>query len=208
MASQAPDENGYKKPLPETKKRTGYECDFVELPPKQLQSECPICLQILREPHLVLCCGHSFCASCIGRIEEDGKPCPLCQTPTITHVANLGLKRTLSEFRVYCPHRLRAVRGCEWEGELGKLDEHLNSDPKPQCQLEGCPFSVIKCLHCEEGIRRGDIAGHQLERCPQRPYTCEYCAGSEKHAFHIGTWKCTLCGLVNSGFQPFNYYLL
>ena len=76
------------------------------------------------------------------------------------------------EFRVYCPHRLS---GCMWEGELGKLDEHLNSDPLPERQLEGCPFAVIECLHCKEGIRRDKIAGHQLERCPQRPYTCEYC---------------------------------
>ena len=88
-------------------------------------------------------------------------------------MANKGLKRTLHEFRVYCPHRLR---GCEWEGELGRLDEHLNSDPLPERQLKGCPFAVIECLHCKEGIRRDKIAGHQLERCPQRPYTCEYCA--------------------------------
>ena len=85
-------------------------------------------------------------------------------------MANKGLKRTLHEFRVYCPH------GCEWEGELGRLDEHLNSDPLPERQLKGCPFAVIECLHCKESIRRDKIAGHQLERCPQRPYTCVYCA--------------------------------
>ena len=52
----------------------------------------------------------------------------------------------------------------------------MNSDPLPARQLKGCPFAVIECLHCKEGIRRDKIAGHQLERCPQRPYTCEYCA--------------------------------
>ena len=88
-------------------------------------------------------------------------------------MVNKGLKRALNEFRVYCPHRLH---GCEWEGELGKLDEHLNSDPLPERQLKGCPFAVIECLHCKEGIRRVKIAGHQLKRCPQRLYMCEYCA--------------------------------
>ena len=88
-------------------------------------------------------------------------------------LVNKGLKRTLNEFRVYCSHRLS---GCEWEGELGKLDEHLNSDPLPERQLEGCPFAVIECPHCKEGVHRYKIAGHQLELCPQRPYTCEYCA--------------------------------
>ena len=176
MASQAPsgnDDNGDKKPPRETKKRTGYECEFVEPPPKQFQSECPICLQILREPYILDCCGYSFCAACIERVGKDGKPCPHCNQPGYTTLVNKGLKRALNEFRVYCPHRLS---GCEWEGELGKLDEHLNSDPLPERQLEGCPFAVIECLHCKEGIRRDNIAGHQLERCPQRPYTCEYCA--------------------------------
>ena len=176
MASQAPsgnDDNGDKKPPREMKKRTGYECEFVEPPPKQFQSECPICLQILREPYILDCCGYSFCAACIERVGKDGKPCPHCNQPGYTTLVNKGLKRALNEFRVYCPHRLS---GCEWEGELGKLDEHLNSDPLPERQLEGCPFAVIECLHCKEGIRRDNIAGHQLERCPQRPYTCEYCA--------------------------------
>ena len=176
MASQAPsgnDDNGDRKPPRETKKKTGYECEFVEPPPKQFQSECSICLQILREPRLIDCCGHNYCEACIERVGKDGKPCPLCNEPGFTTMANKGLKRTLHEFRVYCPHRLR---GCEWESELGKLDEHLNSDPLPERQLKGCPFAVIECLHCKEGIRRDKIAGHQLERCPQRPYTCEYCA--------------------------------
>ena len=153
--------------------KTGYECEFVESPPNNLRRECPICLQILREPHLIDCCGHNFCAACIERVGKDGKPCPLCNEPDFTTMANKGLKRDLNELRVYCPHRLR---GCEWEGELRKLDEHLNSDPLPERQLVGCPFAVIECLHCKEGIRRDKIAGHQLERCPQRPYTCEYCA--------------------------------
>ena len=176
MACEAPggnDDNDDKKPPRETKKKNGYECEFVEPPQKQFQSECPICLQILREPHLINCCGHNYCEACIERVGKDGKPCPLCNEPGFTTMANKGLKRTLHEFRVYCPHRLR---GCEWEDELGKLDEHLNSDPLPERQLEGCPFALIECLHCKEGIRRDKISGHQLERCPQRPYTCEYCA--------------------------------
>ena len=176
MACEAPggnDDNDDKKTPRETKKKNGYECEFVEPPQKQFQSECPICLQILREPRLIDCCGHNYCEACIERVGKDGKPCPLCNEPGFTTMANKGLKRTLHEFRVYCPHRLS---GCEWEGELGRLDEHLNSDPLPERQLKGCPFAVIECLHCKEGIRRDKIAGHQLERCPQRPYTCEYCA--------------------------------
>ena len=198
MASQAPsgnDDNGDKKPPRETTKRTGCECEFVEPPPKQLQSECPICLQILLEPYIVDCCGYSFCAACIERVDKDGKPCPHCNQPGYTTLVNKGLKRTLNEFRVYCSHRLS---GCEWEGELGKLDEHLNSDPLPERQLEGCPFAVIGCPHCKEGIHRDKIAGHQLERCPQRPYTCEYKSTFEDVAHsHWPECKCFLLPCPN-----------
>ena len=198
MACEAPggnDDNDDKKPPRETKKISGYECEFVEPPQKQFQSECPICLQILREPHLISCCGHSYCEACIERVGKDGKPCPLCNEPGFTTMANKGLKRTLHEFRVHCPHRLS---GCEWEGELGRLDEHLNSDPLPERQLKGCPFAVIECLHCNEGIRRDMIAGHQLERCPQRPYTCEYCA----------VYKSTFEDVAHSHWPECKYFLL
>ena len=164
MACPAPSGNG--------DKNTPYETDFVERPLTELQSECSICLQTLREPRLTDCCGHSFCAACINGVERRGKPCPLCNKPGFTTVANLRLKRDLNESRVYCPHR---HIGCEWIGKLGKRDEHLNSDPQPERRLEGCQFAVIECLHCKEGICRDEIAGHQLERCPQRPYTCECC---------------------------------
>ena len=40
---------------------SGFECQFVEEPPRSLQSECPICLQILRDPYQTTCCGYAFC---------------------------------------------------------------------------------------------------------------------------------------------------
>ena len=40
--------------------RGGYDCEFVERP-KELETDCPICLLVLREPFQVTCCGNSFC---------------------------------------------------------------------------------------------------------------------------------------------------
>ena len=161
---------GAKRPPPTL---AGYDCDFIEPPQKQFQSECPICLQILREPNIVDCCGHSFCSPCIGRIEMEGRCCPMCKEPVFTVIPNKGLKRALNEFHVHCPNR---ELGCEWVGELGYLDRHLNSDPHPESQLDGCQLALIECIHCWEGIRRDAIADHQLERCPQRPFSCEHCS--------------------------------
>ena len=60
--------------------RVGFECGFLEDPPKWLQTECPICLHILRDPYQVTCCGKSFCRLCIDRVKGDLKPCPCCNT--------------------------------------------------------------------------------------------------------------------------------
>ena len=43
----------------------GYDHDFVD-PPKDL--ECPVCMLVLRDPHLISCCGNHFCRNCISRV--------------------------------------------------------------------------------------------------------------------------------------------
>ena len=35
--------------------KCGYDCNYVDKPPKAY--ECPICLLVLRDPHMVDCCG-------------------------------------------------------------------------------------------------------------------------------------------------------
>lgn len=62
----------------------GFDCVFVEEPPKQLQTDCSICLCILKDPYLVDCCGISFCQSCIKPIQDDNKPCPVCNVNFVT----------------------------------------------------------------------------------------------------------------------------
>ena len=150
-----------------------HEVEFFD-PPAEVQTKCSICLEILSDPHLVECCGNSFCAECIGRVQKDGKPCPLCKEPRLKTMANKALKRALNGLKVYCVHRRR---GCEWVGERDKLDRHLNqlAPADRGRQLDGCQFVVVECLHCGQGIRRDKVRSHQDQRCPQRPYTCEFC---------------------------------
>ena len=151
----------------------GYECEFVQPPPEALQTDCSICLLVLREPHLISCCGHNFCRTCIGRIKTKGKSCPLCNATEISAMHNKGLERSLKEFEVRCTH---AVSGCEWVGKLGLLDNHLNLNPDIEKQLEGCSFVEIACNHrCGEVFSRRMLANHQGEECPKRPYSCDYC---------------------------------
>ena len=158
--------------------RGGFDCEFVERPPEILQSECPVCLQIIRDPYQISCCGYSFCRSCIERIKVDNKPCPTCNTKGFSDFSDKRLKRSLYSFKVRCSHQ---KDGCEWTGELGQFDVHLNKDPPPEKQLNGCQFAEVDCLYCEEKQQRQYIHGHQNENCMKRPFSCEYCHDYESN---------------------------
>ena len=150
----------------------GFECDFVEDPPKYLQTECPICLQILREPYQVTCCGKSFCQGCISRAKVKCRPCPCCKTDSYDHYQNKGLQQPLYGFHVYCSKK---EIGCEWTGELRQLDIHLNLINPKDNETDGCQFADITCSYCSEFIRRNQLIHHKNELCDKRPFSCEYC---------------------------------
>ena len=150
------------------RKRGGYDCEFVERP-KELTTDCPICLQILRDPFQVTCCGNSFCKSCV---QSDKKSCPTCNEAGFDVFPDKRLRRSLYAFAVRCVHQ---KSGCEWIGELGELDGHLNLNPELGRQLVGCEFAAVACTHCCEYLQRRHVHAHESESCPQRPFGCDYC---------------------------------
>ena len=105
----------------------GYPCKFVEQPPSEVQTECPICLQVLRDPYLTTCCGSNFCHSCSQQLQTDQslnrcRCCPTCRRTYFSFAVNNDLKRSLNQRHVFCTHS----DGCEWIGRLGDLQHHLN----------------------------------------------------------------------------------
>ena len=83
-----------------------------------------------------------------------------------------GLIRILSRFKVYCPHR---ESGCEWKGELGDLQSHLNEDPESNKLLLGCLFQEIRCGLCQaHSCERRLMNDHVSAQCPNREMECEY----------------------------------
>ena len=152
---------------------TGYDCSFVNNPPENVQSDCPVCLLIVRDPHQVTCCGYSFCQVCIQRIKTDKKPCPTCNTEDITDFPDKRLARSLISSKVRCSHQ---KEGCGWMGELGQLDKHLNKNPKLNKRLNGCEFTEVKCSYCQDIMFRQQLNVHQNNVCGKRPVTCKYCS--------------------------------
>ena len=104
----------------------GYDCKFVELPPRALQTECPICLQVLRDPYRTTCCRTNFCHSCSQQLQADrslNHRCPTCNRANFVFVVNNDLKRSLNQRHVLCTY---SEDGCEWIGKLRDLEHHLN----------------------------------------------------------------------------------
>ena len=119
-----------------------------------------------------------MCRECVERIEEAGKPCPLCNKTDFTFIRDYGLERYIKSCDVWCSKK---KDGCEWRGKLGEFEKHLNRNPSPENQLNGCQFVEVECKHKCGGLfqrgwfQRRYIATHQEEKCLQRPYSCEHC---------------------------------
>ena len=71
--------------------------------------------------------------------------------------------------KVRCPHK---AKGCEWEGELGSLERHLNTNSS----AGECSFVYVDCPYaCGERVQRRNLEEHESLNCPLRPFTCPYC---------------------------------
>ena len=136
------------------------------------QTDCPVCLLILREPQQLACCGNSYCEACVKRVQDDKKCCPTCNEADFTVFPDKRLKRSLYALNVYCCQR---STGCEWAGELGELDRHLNLQPPPEKLLVGCQFAEVDCTYCVQPFQRRYVQAHQLDDCPKQPFTCQHC---------------------------------
>lgn len=149
----------------------GHDCSFVHPLSRDLQSECSICLNVLREPCLVSCCGHRFCRACLEPIERKrggSKRCPLCNSGDFTSLPDKQLERTLNDKMVYCVNK---SDGCKWKGKRVDLDNHL---------LGSCTFNVVSCPYCksqQDTLPRLEF--HHYGECPMYPVVCPHGCGSK-----------------------------
>ena len=163
----------------------------MEEPPKYLQTECPVCLHILRDPHQVTCCGKSFCKECIGQATSGKRQCPCCNQDSYHVYSNKGLQQPLYQFKVHCSNK---KTGCKWTGELGELDKHLNLNVGNE--LKGCQFAKIECSYCSTVILRKRLVLHKAEICSKRPITCSFCR----------IYKSTFEDVTNNHYRTCGYY--
>ena len=161
----------------------GHDANFTREVDKRFT--CFICYKVFRDPHLMLCCGEKFCASCLEMWFKMNalKTCPHCRAEKVQnmmqHTLEKGMTREIESFEIYCSNR---EPGCKWKGELRGLTDHLESHT-------GCGYCEVQCLNkCEsdEGtitlILRKNLQEHLNEDCELRLVKCPYCD-------HIDTMK-------------------
>ena len=123
-------------------------------------------------------------------MKADNDPCPCCKND-FDDFPNKGLQRSLSGFNFFCSHH---KEGCQWIGEFGQLEAHLNVDAPQQWQLEGCTYVEVPCQYCSKLCRRSQVLVHQSELCPLRPFTCQYCKVFHSHYEDVVSNHMPRCG--------------
>ena len=146
------------------------EVSFLKELPEHLEIECPVCLNILTDPHIVSCCGHNFCGSCIERVQASNGSCPMCNEEEYQVVVNKERLRIINGLEVYCSNK---EKGCQWKGEWKNMSTHL----KKRKRRGECQYEEVKCRNrkCRERKQRRYLKDHEDSECPQRPFQCQYC---------------------------------
>ena len=149
------------------------EHDFVEQPSRDFF--CPVTFDVLLEPYLTECCGHHLSETAYQQLQAQGKPCPVCKDEPLKAVKDKYHKRRVSSLKVRCPHK---AEGCEWQGELGSLEQHLNANSS----AGECLYVNVDCPYaCGGRVQRHSLKKHKSKRCPLRPFTCQYCNHKATH---------------------------
>ena len=134
----------------------GCDCTFVDRVPDNLV--CSICLLVLRDPHLLSCCGTKVCQKCIEPIKLiPNSTCPHCREEFDTMLEK-SLQRKIFNLAVYCTNK---DKGCAWTGEMRSLDGHV----KDQCM-----YTVVSCKYdCTTSLQRWQMVAHEQDECHARP---------------------------------------
>jgi len=127
---------------------------------------CKICAYPCEDAYLSVCCGYNFCKSCLEDLKKTSTTCPCCQNEEFFTVINRQADREIRSLHVMCTNK---ERGCEWQGELNDISNHLGHS-------DGCQFEDMKCPNgCGKMLQRNHLTSHVENECSSRKVHCRYC---------------------------------
>ena len=157
----------------------GYTFRFLEEHNIKADLKCPICLLVLKSPHLTDCCGGHFCEGCISRVQSKSGSCPKCRESFKTMI-DKNVDREIRLLPLYC---VNASKGCGWTGALKDLEKHID-EGNTTLKKGVCQYQEIQCpLKCGEKIMRKGILNHKTDLCILRHFSCPYCSVSGTFTF-------------------------
>ena len=155
------------------------------IPPKY---NCNICLKVLRDAQLTVCCGQHYCDTCLkewlnSKAQAGKKSCPHCREENFQSFPNKEKIREIKEFKIRCVHK---EKRCVWVGEMDALKDHLSKNcgcVKVKCKqsaykvlTQGCARRTSSVASiCGGVMERRHLTRHQKNECLYRQYECEYC---------------------------------
>ncbi len=101
-------------------------------------------------------------------------------------------RREIRELPVKCDNM---ERGCQWEGTVGTLEEHVGV----------CQFTLVPCpKECKDDngiliIMRRDLPQHLITKCPNRYYSCEHCGLKGTYATTLNHYDTCVITCTNEG---------
>ena len=191
-----------------SKQQGGYDCELVDGSLLE-RYQCAVCMKLLRDARLTECCGQHFCDTCFQQWFKKNETCPHCRAKQCKSMLNKEKIRDVNQLRVRCTNR---EKGCAWEGELGGLKDHLQSDNGCDYEIVQCDYCGYECtgaggtnsrwlmlrmfrsreycIACNETVERRHLSSHRKE-CPYRYYKCDYCGLTDTFDAIAGSGRIT-----------------
>ena len=130
----------------------GYKQDLLVSSLNEMETEFFVCHE---------CKGLMRNACHIG--EEQTPVCEVCVTKRVSSYPMMRSRKMIPQLQMKCP---LTTRGCEWNGMICEVEEHLNV----------CPEFVLQCQNsCDVILPRKAIDEHLKHLCTKRIVDCEHC---------------------------------
>ena len=85
--------------------------------------------------------------------------CSLCRDKEFKTFQNKAIDREIRGLFIYCTNK---EKGCEWQGELNNINNHLGNN-------DGCRFEKVKYSNeCGKMIERRHLTSHVETECSHR----------------------------------------
>ena len=121
------------------------------LSPEISDYKCLICENVPNPENAyeAICCGILFCKECLAKWTSQNPKCPICKKPLKNDEKYTRRIKDNNKiiYKIFLKYKIKCPYGCEWNGELENLENHLKECDKG---LKECKYKDIGCEYKDE----------------------------------------------------------